>query len=62
MLNSPIADQRFMVSPDGRDADWMHPTEIATRAPGWTDCTDMDDVAFDIFMRERLEANPLICA
>ena len=54
------ADHRFMVSPDGQQADWIHPAEVATRAPGWTDCTDMDDMAFELLMRERLAANPLV--
>lgn len=54
------AGYRFMVSPDGRDADWIHPAEVATRAPGWTDCTDMGDVEFELTMRERLADSPLV--
>jgi hypothetical protein len=60
MLISKVADQRFMVSPDGQQADWIHPTEIPTRAPDWTDCTDLDDTAFEILMRERLASKPLL--
>lgn len=51
---------RFMVSPDGQKADWIHPAEIATRSPGWTDCTDMCDVEFDLFMEERRGPMPLV--
>ena len=43
---------RFMVSQDRKAADWVHPLEVATRAAGWTDCTDMDDAEFDAFMAE----------
>lgn len=41
---------RFMVRPDLAGADWIHPVELAIRAPDWFDCTDMDDAAFDAFM------------
>ena len=56
------AGYRFMVSPDGQQADWIHPAEVASRTPDWTDCTDMDDTGFELLMRERLASNPLICA
>ena len=60
MCNLKQAGHRFMVSPDGQQADWIHPAEIDTRAPGWTDCTDMDDMEFELLMRERLADNPLL--
>lgn len=40
---------RFLVNPDGKGCDWIHPAEVNTR-PGWTDCTDMNDAEFDAFM------------
>jgi hypothetical protein len=43
---------RFMVSQDRKNANWFHPLEVAARAPGWIDCTDMDDVEFDLFMTD----------
>lgn len=42
---------RFLVSPDRQSAVWCHQLEVATRCPGWTDCTDMDDAQFDAFMK-----------
>lgn len=53
---------RFMVSPNGKEAHWIHPLEVATRAPGWHDCTDMDDVEFDAFMAELRAKFPPIAA
>jgi hypothetical protein len=43
---------RFMVHPDRNAANWFHPLEVAARAPGWIDCTDMDDAEFDVFMAD----------
>ena len=43
---------RFMVSQDRKNANWFHPLEVAARAPGWIDCTDMDDAEFDLFMAD----------
>jgi len=60
MCNLKQAGHRFMVSPDGKQADWIRPAEIATRAADWTDCTDLDDTGFELLMRERLAANPLV--
>lgn len=59
---SPLKAQgyRFMVSPNGREADWIHPLEVVTRAPGWHDCTEMDDAEFDHFMRGVLEQFPIL--
>jgi hypothetical protein len=53
---------RFMVSPDGRSADWTHPAEIAGRTPGWTDCTEMDDAEFNAFMAELRAKFPPLAA
>lgn len=44
---------RFMLSPDGQTGDWVHPLEIATRCPDWTDCTDMSDALFEQIVTER---------
>lgn len=41
---------RFMVRPDRTAGDWIHPAEIVARAPDWTDCTDMSDAEFDLFI------------
>jgi hypothetical protein len=57
--NLKTAGSRFMVSPDGQHADWVHPAEVDARAPGWTDCTDMCDVEFDLLMEERRRPMPL---
>jgi hypothetical protein len=53
---------RFMVSPNGREAHWIHPLEVAVRAPGWHDCTDMDDAEFDVFMGELRSKFPPLAA
>lgn len=53
-------NQRFMMSPDGMHADWIHPAEVATRAPGWIDCTDMSDDDFQRFVTERQATRPRI--
>jgi hypothetical protein len=53
---------RFMVSPTGREADWIHPAEVAVRVPDWTDCTDMDDVEFELFIAERRAKFPALAA
>jgi hypothetical protein len=53
---------RFMVSPDGKHGDWVHPAEIAGRCPTWTDCTDMDDADFGVFMDERRAKFPPLAA
>lgn len=62
MATLKTQDHRFMVSPDGWDAAWVHPVEVATRCPDWTDCTDMDDAEFDLFVAERMSANPKLAA
>lgn len=51
---------RFMLSPDGQQADWVHPLEVATRCPDWTDCTDMDDEQFQRVVSERQAVRPHI--
>lgn len=60
MQTRATQDQRFMMSPDGMQADWIHPLEIATRAPGWIDCTDLDDEEFQRLITERQAARPRI--
>lgn len=39
---------RFYVNANTGEAKWIHPAEISNN--GWTDCTDMGDEAFDLFM------------
>lgn len=42
---------RFMVCSGKRKAVWTHIAEAAAKiAAGWTDCTDMTDREFDVFM------------
>jgi hypothetical protein len=62
MSNLKNAGYRFMVSPNGREANWIHPMEVAARAPGWHDCTDMGDAEFEIFMGELRAKFPLLAA
>lgn len=62
MSTLQIAGNRFMVSPDGRNANWFHPAEIAARCPDWTDCTDMGDMEFDLLMEERRGKYPPLAA
>ena len=62
MSNTNTNGCRFMVSPNGRDANWIHPAEIAQRAPDWHDCTDMGDVEFDLFMAELRAKFPPLAA
>jgi hypothetical protein len=50
---------RFLVSPDGMNADWIHPLELVSR-PGWTDCTDMSDEDFQNLVAERQAVRPYI--
>jgi hypothetical protein len=48
------AGQRFLLSQDGIGAAWVHPLELSDpRYEGWTDCTDMDDEAFERLVVER---------
>jgi hypothetical protein len=53
MNTRKAADDRFMLSPDGVGAAWVHPLEVATRCPGWTDVTDLSDEAFQRLVCER---------
>ena len=41
---------RFMVSPDRKQANWVHPVDVAINCPDWIDCTEMSDDEFDAFM------------
>lgn len=49
----PTQQHRFMLSPDGQTGDWVHPLEVATRCPTWTDCTELSDEAFQSLVCER---------
>jgi hypothetical protein len=46
---------RLMLSQDGHYTDWIHRLDLAS-LPGWTDCTDMDDEAFERLVAERQNA------
>jgi hypothetical protein len=42
---------RFLMSPSRIKGEWHHASAVAQLvAVGWTDCTDMTDAQFDIFM------------
>lgn len=42
---------RYLVSPDLRIWNWIHPAEVEQRKQlGWTDCTDMSDAKLDAFI------------
>ncbi len=42
---------RFLVSPSRIKGEWHHASAVAQLvAVGWTDCTDMTDAQFEIFM------------
>jgi hypothetical protein len=62
MSNLKNDGYRFMVSLDGQVGNWIHPLEVATQAPGWHDCTDMDDVAFDLFIADLRAKFPPLAA
>jgi hypothetical protein len=52
---------RLLVSPNGATAAWIHPLDLTTghypQYDGWTDCTDMDDEAFERFVVGLQQAN-----
>ena len=52
---------RLFVSPCGKSAVWIHPLDLQTghfeRYADWTDCTDMDDEAFERFVVGLQQAN-----
>jgi hypothetical protein len=53
--------RRFLVSPDGMLADWVHPLDPKQpRHEGWIDCTDMDGEALQRFIAERQATRPRI--
>jgi len=42
---------RYLVSPDKKKADWVHPAEIVRGGFGdWKDCTDMSDEELDRYI------------
>jgi len=51
-----LHEQRFMVSPCGRQAEHFHVAEIAIKAPSWTDCTDMTDAQVNDLMARRMNS------
>jgi hypothetical protein len=51
---APSNSHRFLLSPDGNDATWVHPLDPKNpKHADWTDCTDMDDEAFQRLVCER---------
>lgn len=53
-MSSAPAGYRWMVSPDGYQADLVHEDEIARRCPTWTDCTEMTDAEVMQLMERRM--------
>jgi hypothetical protein len=51
-----LHEQRFMVSPCGFKSDHFHVSEIAIKAPSWTDCTDMTDAQVNDLMVRRMNS------
>ncbi|KQQ94973.1 hypothetical protein [Massilia sp. Leaf139] len=53
-----LHEHRFMVSPCGFKSDHFHVSEIAIKAPSWTDCTDMTDTQVsELMVRRMAESN-----
>jgi hypothetical protein len=58
MNHLKLQDQRFMVSPCGRYAETFEVHEIADKARGWTDCTDISEIeALQLMERRMLAAD-----
>lgn len=56
------AGQVFLLSPDGRDADWCDPTNIPASYADWIDVTEMDIAELDMIVGLRMAMNPCIGA
>jgi hypothetical protein len=52
-----LHEQRFMISPCGFKADYVHVKDIAIQAPSWTDCTDMTDAQVNDLMVRRMNSS-----
>jgi hypothetical protein len=52
------AGQVFLLSPDGRDADWCDPSNIPARCADWTDVTEMGIAELDMAVGLRMAMNP----
>lgn len=51
--------QRFLLSPDGREAEWVNPANVPARCAGWTDETDLSLAELDIVSSLRMAAHPV---
>jgi len=58
----PVAKigQRFLLSPDGREAEWADPANIPARCAGWTDETALSLAELDIVASMRMAGSPLM--
>jgi hypothetical protein len=57
-IPQPHAGQVFLLSPDGRDAEWVAPANIPARCAAWTDVTDLDIADLQIVASMRMQQNP----
>ena len=52
--------KRFLLSPDGREAEWVDQAKIPAHCAGWTDETDLSLAELDIVARLRMAEHPLL--
>lgn len=52
------AGQVFLLSPDGRDAEWVDPANVPARCAGWTDVTALSLEDLEIAAAMRMQQNP----
>jgi len=53
-VSNGIDGWRWMVSPDGYQADLVYEAEVRLRCPDWTDCTEMSDAEVMKLMERRM--------
>jgi hypothetical protein len=49
-----------MLSPDGRDAEWVDPANVPARCADWSDETDLSIAELDALAGFRMALNPLV--
>ena len=61
-MRTPIppshAGQRFLLSPDGREAEWVDPANVPACYASWTDVTDLNMNDLEIAAAMRMKQNP----
>jgi len=50
--------QVFLLSPDGREAEWVDPANVPERCAGWTDVTELNMEDLQIVAAQRVQQNP----